>query len=170
MTAGASEPGRIDPRLVKHFALFREPGPGPDGPLDEADKEVLALRAEVASGSSHAGLRLASYGLVFGEARRVELNPERVMLVIPGSGGVQMLVRSSKRHEDGRSFDGTAGSVTGIDGLIDGRPILSAGRTLFGLAPDGVELQRVEFRDGSTGEALVRHNTYMINDPSWSSD
>jgi hypothetical protein len=51
---------------------------------------------------------------------------------------------------------------------MEGRPILASNQRLFGLSPDGVALQRVEFRDGSTGEASVRHNAYMIDDPSWS--
>lgn len=170
MTADASEPGRIDPRLVERFALFRESAPGLDGPLDEADKELLAVREEIAAGSSTIGQRLASYGLVFSQARRVELDSDRVMLVVPGSIGVQLLVRTTKQHQDGRSFSGAGGSVAGIEGLIEGHPILSSNQTLFGLAPDGVVRQQVEFRDGSVGEAPVRHNTYMIDDPSWRSD
>ena len=86
------------------------------------------------------------------------LDAERVMLVIPGSVGMQVLVRTGQS---------TGGSVGRIDGRLDGHPILSSNQTLFGLAPDGVELQPVGFRDGSAGEASVRHNVYMIDDPSW---
>lgn len=66
MSMGATEPDRIDPRLIERFALFREAGPGPDGPLDEADKTIVARREEIAAGSSRIAKRLAGYGLVFG--------------------------------------------------------------------------------------------------------
>jgi len=112
--------GGIDPRLLKHFALFREAGPGPDGPLDEDEAEAVAFREQIAAGSSH--------------------------------------------------MSGGAGSTAGIEGPMDGRPVCSSGPTFFGLAPDGVQLQRVEFRDSSAGQAAVRHNTYMIDDPSWRPD
>jgi hypothetical protein len=149
--------------LIERFSLFRELGPGSDGPLDKGDEEVVATRAEIAAGSSHMADRLARYGLVFSEARRVALDSDRVMLVIPGSAGLLMLVGNTKGH-------GTAGSSARIEGRMEGRPIVASDQTLFGLSPDGVVLQRVEFRDGSTGEASVRHNAYMIDDPSWSPD
>lgn len=163
MSMGATEPDRIDPRLIERFALFREAGPGPDGPLDEADKTIVARREEIAAGSSRIAQRLAGYGLVFSEVRRVDLDADHVMLVIPGSAGVFLLVRNV-------SGQGTGGSSAGIERPLQGRPILTIGSMLFGLAPDGVERQRVEFRDGSTGEAPVLHNAYMIDDPSWSPD
>ena len=161
MTGHSSAPEQIDLRLVESFALFREPGPGPDGPLDEADEAAVARCQEFAASDSRIGERLARHGLVFSEVRRVVLDADRVMLVIPGSVGMQVLVRKGQS---------TGGSVGRIDGRLDGRPILSSNQTLFGLAPDGVKLQRVEFRDGSVGEACVRHNAYMIDDPSWSPD
>jgi hypothetical protein len=160
MTGDTSASSPVDPTLTARFALLREPGPGPDGPLDGDDEEVVATRAEIAAGSSHIAERLARYGLVFSEVRRVVLDSDRVMLVIPGSAGLFVLVRNTKRHQ-------TAGSSAGIEGRLDGRPVLASNQTMFGLAPDGVVLQRVGFRDGSTGEASVRHNTYMIDDPSW---
>jgi hypothetical protein len=159
MTGHASAPQQIDPRLVECFALFREPGPGPDGPLDEADVAAVARCQEFAVSDSRIRERLARHGLVFSEVRRVVLDAEHVILVIPGSVGMQVLVRTGQS---------TGGSVGRIDGRLDGRPILSSNQTFFGLAPHGVELQHVEFRDGSAGEASVRHNVYMIDDPSWS--
>lgn len=159
----ATEPGGIHPRLIQSFALLREPGPGPDGPLDNDDEKVVAMREEIVAGSSQIAKRLAGYGLVFSEVRRVVLDSNHVMLVIPGSAGLLLLVRNTNGH-------GTAGSSAGIEGRLEGRPILASNQTLFGLAPDGVERQRVEFRDGSIGEAAVRHNTYMIDDQSSTDD
>jgi hypothetical protein len=164
MIGDSLETGHIDPRLLDHFALFREPGPGPDGPLDDDEENVVAFREEIAAGqSSQAGRHLARLGLVFTEVRRVVLGSDRVMLVIPGSAGLLLHVRNTGRRQGG-------GSTTDIDGCLEGRPILSSNQTLFGLAPDGVELQPVEFRDGSIGEAVVRHNAYMIDDAGWSPD
>jgi hypothetical protein len=98
MTAESLASGNIDPRLLEHFALFREPGPGPDGALDEDEAEVVTFREELASGSSHVGQRLARLGLVFNEVRRVALDSERVMLVIPGRAGLFMHVRNGRDH------------------------------------------------------------------------
>ncbi len=162
MTGDALEPRGVDPRLIERFALFREPGPGPDGPLDEGEREVLALRAELFATAPRRQLRerVAAKRLIFGEVRKVVLDAERVILVIPGGAGLHVLVRSAKHGS-------TAGAGASIEGCLQGRPILSLGRTLVGLAPDGVDRQPVELRDGRIGHASVRHNTYVIDDPSW---
>lgn len=159
MTGFYSGSPRIDPRLIQHFALVREPGPGPDGPLDEAEREVIATKEEIWADALARRKRWAAAGLIFNETRRVVLDPERVMLVIPGSCGLHLFVQFAKNF--------TAGGGAKIEGLVQGRPVLSCGQALFGLAPDGVDRQRVEFRDGSTGYAIVRHNTWAIDDPSW---
>lgn len=164
MTGHAPESAGIDPRLVQHFALFREPGPGPDGPLDEDEHEVVALRSVIwANLPRRPRDRVASKGLIFEEVRKVALDSERVMMVIPGRAGVMVLVRTAHRHQ-------TGGTGAGIEGCLDGRPLLSMDQTLVGLAPDSVDQQPVQFRDGSVGFAPVRHNAYLIDDPSWTPD
>lgn len=152
---------RVDPRLLERFALFREPGPGPGGPLDEEEAESVARLIEmVFSGKIQP---LAAKGLVFGEVRKVALSSTRVMLAIPGRAGMHVMVRSSEQRA-------TYGSGTKVDGCLEGQPIMSIGPNLVGLAVDGVEQQPVEFRNGSMGYASVRHNAYCIEDPSWVPD
>lgn len=155
----------MDHRLIERFALFREPGPGPDGPLDEDEQEVVALRREIWESAPRRARetiasRLAAKGLIAEEVRKVVLDSERVMLVIPGSARMHVLVRSVKDRVT------TGGGGTSVEGCLQGRPVLSLGQTLVGLAPDGTDRQPVEFRDGSTGFAPVRHNAYLIDDPS----
>jgi hypothetical protein len=159
--AGDHEQARIDPRLIERFALFREPGPGPDGPLDTGETErVEQLRQTVLSGRIPP---LTAKGLVFDQVRKVALSPTRIMLAIPGHTGIHVVVRSSEQNA-------SYGSGAKIAGRIQGLPIMSIGPNLIGLAVDGVEQQRVEFRDGAFGCARVRHNTYCIEDPSWVRD
>jgi hypothetical protein len=154
----AEEQLDIDPRLLEGFALFREAGPGPDGPLDmDESKRVDQLRAMVLSGRIPP---LTARGLVFDQVRKVALSPSRTMLAIPGKAGLHVVVRDS---DDGVSH----GSGSKIAGRIQGRPMMSIGPSLIGFAVDGVEHQAVEFRDGTIGQAEVRHNTYCIDDPSW---
>jgi hypothetical protein len=161
MDEADEEQARIDPRLIEHFSLFREPGPGPGGPLDAQEVErVEQLREMVRSGRIPP---LTARGLVFDQVRKVALSATRVMLAIPGQTGMQVVVRNS---EHGLSY----GSGTKIAGRIEGLPILSIGPNLIGLAVDGVERQPVEFRDGSIGYASVRNNTYCIEDPNWTPD
>ena len=57
MSGSDSDSASIDPKLIKNFALFREPAPGPDGRLDEAQ-----LRA-IASLPPHFGTKPGSTGL-----------------------------------------------------------------------------------------------------------
>jgi hypothetical protein len=154
----------MDPRLIERFALFREPGPGPGGPLDEDEQEVVTLRRDIWESASQGQperivSKLAAKGLIAAEVRKVVLDSERVMLVIPGSAGMLVLVRTAKDHT-------TAGATAPVAGSMQGHPVLSSGPTLVGLAPDGVDRQPVEFRDGSVGYAPVRHNAYLIDDPS----
>jgi hypothetical protein len=158
---GDDEQNRIDPRLIEGFALFREPGPGPDGPLDTEEAErIEQLKEMVLSGRIPP---LTAKGLAFDQVRKVALSPTRVMLVIPGQTGIHVVVRSSEQNA-------SYGSGGKIAGRIQGLPIMSIGPNLIGLAVDGVEQQRVEFRDGSIGYAQVRHNTYCIEDPRWTPD
>ncbi len=161
MAGEDQEQARIDPRLIDRFALFREAGPGPDGPLDTEETErVQELEEMMLSGKIPPR---AARGLVFDEVRKVALSTTRIMLAIPGRAGMHVMVQSS---EQGVSY----GAGTKIDGCLEGRPIMSIGPNLVGLAVDGVERQPVEFRDGTIGYALVRHNAYCIEDPSSTSE
>ena len=154
----AAQQFEIDPRLIEGFALFREAGPGPGGPLDTEDAErVEQLRQRVLSGRIPP---LTAKGLVFDQVRKVALSRTRIMLVIPGRTGIHVVVRSSEQNA-------SYGSGAKIAGRIQGLPMMSIGPNLIGLAIDGVEQQPVAFRDGSIGHALVRHNSYCIEDPSW---
>jgi hypothetical protein len=148
----------VDPRLVERFALFREPGPGPDGPLDHDEVEwVEDLRARALSPG---GLPLAKKGLAFDNVRKVVLSPTRDLLAIPGRAGIHISVRSTEQSA-------RYGASTGVDRRLEGKPILSVGPYLIGLAVDDVREQPVEFRDGSIGYAQVANNAYCIEDPSW---
>jgi hypothetical protein len=121
----AEEQLDIDPRLLEGFALFREAGPGPDGPLDmDESKRVDQLRAMVLSGRIPP---LTARGLVFDQVRKVALSPSRTMLAIPGKAGLHVVVRDS---DDGVSH----GSGSKIAGRIQGRPMMSIGPSLIGFA------------------------------------
>ncbi len=140
---------RIDPKLVKDFKLFREPPPGPDGPLDEA--QLLAI----ASLPPHLGT-----AFVLSRTAKVVLGGGLTLLVIPGIDGVLMLILD----RDGR-FNSAVGAQT--EALLKGNPVGSSGSLILGLAVDRVQLQAVRLRDGSTVEVPVRRNVYAIEDPTW---
>ena len=155
--AGESGSGGIDPRLIEGFALFREPGP--DGPLDADDQQIVASRTEVMAAAPRLRERVAPLGLIFGEVRKVILDSARIVLVIPGRAGLYVVVRDAECHS-------ASGGSASIEACLEGQPLLSLDQTLVGLAPDGVDRQLVEFCDGSTGYAPLRHNVYAIHDPT----
>ncbi len=97
-------------------------------------------------------------GFAFDEVRKVILDSERVLLVIPGSAGIQLLVHTAASST-------TGGGTTTVEAALEGRAGLWLGQTLVGLAPDGVDERQMEFLDGSSGYASVRHNVYTIDDP-----
>jgi hypothetical protein len=136
----------IDPKLVNNFALFREPAPGPDGPLDEPQ-----LRA-IASLPPHFGAKFA-----LSRTAKVVLDGGLTLLVVPGSEGVLMLAPNS----DG-NFNSASGAPTGA--LLEGNPVGSSGALIFGLAVDPIQLQSVRLQDGSSVEVPVRRNVYAVTD------
>jgi hypothetical protein len=144
-----SDSARIDPKLVKNFKLFREPAPGPDGPLDEAQ-----LRA-IASLPRHLGAKF-----VLSRTAKVVLDGGLTLLVVPGTDGVLMLAPGP----DGR-FKSAAGAPT--EALLKGNPVGSSGSLIFGLAVDRIRLQSVRLHDGSTVEVPIRRNVYAVDDPTW---
>jgi hypothetical protein len=148
----------IDPRLIEHFELFRKPGPGPHGPLEDDEADVIGIRREASQAPTRFGRRLSAMDLAFDEVRKVILSSGRVLLVIPGSAGIHLLVRTAARST-------TGGSTATVEAALEGRAGLWLGQTLVALAPDGVDGRQVEFLDGSSGYASVRHNAYAIDDP-----
>jgi hypothetical protein len=138
----------IDPKLKKNFALFREPLPGPDGPLDEAQLQVIEILSRRGS------------DFVLSRAAKVLLDGGLTLLVLPDADGVLMF----PPHPDGR-YRSAAGAFT--ESLLNGRPVGSSGSLIFGLALDGTKLQSVRLRDGSTVEVPVRRNVYAVDDPTW---
>jgi hypothetical protein len=137
----------IDRKLVENFALFREPVPGPDGPLDEAQLRAVEF------------LSRRGTDFVLGRTAKVVLEASLTMLVVPGIAGVLMLAPD----RDGR-FNAAVGANT--EALLKGRPVGSFGSLVFGLAVDGVEWAPVRLTDGSTATAAVKRNVYAIADPT----
>jgi hypothetical protein len=140
--------GRIDAKLVENFALFREPLPGPDGPLD--DLQLRAVEFLSRRGSD----------FVLGRTAKVLLDGGLALLVVPGTSGVLMLAP----HRDGR-YRSVSGAPT--KALLNGQPVGSFGSLIFGLAVDRIQLRSVRLQDGSTVEVPVRRNVYAVDDPTW---
>jgi hypothetical protein len=99
-------------------------------------------------------------GLATSRARKVIVSPSLTVLIVPGANGVMLLVPD----DEGR-FRSAFGGPT--ESVLAGRPIGSAGPTVFGLASDGVQTQAVALRDGSSVDARVFDNVYALSDPSW---
>jgi hypothetical protein len=138
----------IDPKLLKNFALFREPLPGPDGPLEEAQLQVIEM------------LSRSGADFVRSRATKVLLDGRLTLLVLPGADGVLVF----PPHPDGR-YRSAAGAFT--ESLLNGRPVGSSGALIFGLAIDRIQFQSVRLQDGSTVEVPVRRNVYAVDDPTW---
>jgi hypothetical protein len=149
----------MDPRLIERFTLFREPAPGPDGALKNREMRVaMRLFPDGRSGvRARARAQARELGLLFGETRKVVLDTERTIVVVPGRAGVHVTVLES---------ESMTGSLSRTEERLDGSPLIPGEKTLFGIAPDGCEQQPVTFSDGSHGYAPVRHNAYAIEDPS----
>lgn len=137
----------IDPKLVKSFALFREPIPGPDGPLDDAELRAIERISR----------RFTEFALA--RTAKVVLEGGVAFLVVPGIDGILML----PPIDAGRSL-AALGAKT--ETLLKGRPVGSSGSLVFGLAVDGVRLQSVQLADGSTVEVPVIRNVYATDDPT----
>ncbi len=147
MASDNPDPELIDPKLVKSFALFREPAPGPDGPLDAAELRAIERMSR----------RFTEFALT--RTAKVVLEGDLAFLVVPGVDGILML----PPIEAGRPF-AAMGAKT--ETLLKGRPVGSSGSLVFGLAVDGVRLQSVELADGSTVEVPVTRNVYATDDPT----
>jgi hypothetical protein len=148
MAEGEANAARIDPNLVKNFALFREPPPGADGPLDQAQLRAIEFLSRRGS------------DFVLRRTAKVLLDGGLALLVIPGASGILMLAP----HPDGR-YRSAAGAPT--KALLNGEPVGSFGSLMFGLAVDRVQLQSVKLQDGSIVEVPVRRNVYAVDDPTW---
>lgn len=144
-------PREHDPRLVAHFALFRDPDSarGPVNVHDAAAIDRLVRRTGA-----------AKVGLIASHTKKVVLGPSLSVLVVPGSTGVLLLTAD----RDG-SF--TTGFGAKTEQLLEDRPVGSSGPLLYGLAPDGITKQSVSLQDGSVIEAQVAHNVYIVEDQSW---
>lgn len=147
MAGSDSDSASIDPKLVENFALFREPVPGPDGPLDETQLQAIGFLSRRGS------------EFVLSRTAKVKLDGGLTMLVVPGIAGVLMLAPD----RDGR-FNAAVGANT--EALLKGRRVGSFGSLMFGLALDGVERAPVRLTDGSTVMAAVKRNVYAIEDPT----
>lgn len=137
--------GDIDPRLLKRFALFREPGPDPDGPLTE--DETKALEA----------LSRHHEGYAVDRAVKVVVDTSVTLLVVPGQDGVLVAQRGPAARRYAAS-----GALT--ETVLRGKPVGSYGALLFGLSPDGVKQQVVELADGSSESVPVTRNVFAVLD------
>jgi hypothetical protein len=135
----------IDPRLLKRFALFRGPGPDPDGQLTEDETKVLDA------------LSRHREGYVLDCAVKVVVSTSTTLLVIPGRDGVLI----AQRGPAARRY---AASGAATETVLRGKPVGSYGALLFGLSPDGVKEQVVELADGSTESAPVTRNVFAVID------
>ena len=148
MAGTDSDSASIDPKLVKNFVLFREPVPGPDGPLGEEQRRAIESLPPL-RGAAFVGSRTA----------KVVLDGGLTLLVVPGIDGVLMLAPD----RDGR-FNSASGANT--EALLNGQPVGSSGSLVFGLAVDGIEWAPVRLADGSTVTAAVKRSVYAIEDPT----
>ena len=125
----------IDARLLKRFALFREPGPGLESPLTEDETKMLDA------------LSRHHRGYVLDRVVKVTVEASATLLVIPGQVGVLIACR-------GPAAGRYAASGAPTETVLRGKPVGSNGALLFGLSPDGVREQVVELADGSTASVL----------------
>jgi hypothetical protein len=100
--------------------------------------------------------------------RSVRVSPSVKVLAIPAESGAFLgaFLLISTVRPDGRPvvFGGGAPLAT----VLRGKPIVTSGATIYGLAPDGVAVQQVVGADGSAISAPVVSNVYELFDPSWS--
>ena len=142
--------GQAAPELIRHFELFRDAGSTIAEVFTEREERALARFTE-------------RFGVLVALPRSVRISASVKAIAVPVKRGVLLLI--STVRPDGRP-DLFAG-VGDLECVLNGRPIITSGAVIYGLAPDGVTAQQLAGPDGCVISAPVLSNVYAVLDPSW---